>query len=125
VIFKVDRKMHTMIEWRSEEDALPKIGQSVLLASLRQLGEYWDLSSSMILVKHEGVVPRPIRKGSAWPTDFWWGDGRDPKNIRLITGNAWWASWTDISLPPGAVHKSIRGYDVIEQIGTIFIPQNR
>jgi len=115
-----------MLEWISEGEALPIVGQTVLLASPRQFDKFWDIRSAMILVRHEAVVPRPIVAGDDWPTDYYWALEKGNRDTRLVTGNNWWASLAEIPLPPGARHTSDRlGYNYIEQIGSVFIPKRR
>jgi hypothetical protein len=82
-----------MLTWISEEDHLPVVGQSVLLASPRRDGEWWDMKVACILIHHEGVIPLPIKRGSKWATQYYWGSprGADRSSDKLITGNNWWA----------------------------------
>lgn len=113
------------VVWISESDRLPEIAQQVLLITPRQAGEFWNVSVACLLVRHEGVSPRPVAAGSSWPTDYWWSSARDRRDTQLITGNGWWSSLASIPLPDGAVHQHIRGYDVIAQIGEQFVSQAR
>lgn len=116
------------MNWINEGDALPKIGQPVLVCSPRQFDKFWDMRVSCILVRHEGVVPMPVPAGSDWPTDFYWSDPRSGENNhRLITGNAWWASFDAINLPPRAIHKFMgpRNDHVILQDGDVWIGKNK
>lgn len=103
------------MKWISEAEALPIIAQPVLLAHPRQFDNFWDLKVAQLLVRHEGVAPRPVPKGSKWAIDYWWDSSRDGKDIHMVTGNSWWAMLDDIPLPPGAEHKSERGYHFIGQ----------
>jgi len=109
------------MEWKSEAAELPVIAQSVLLAVPRQFGEFWDLKVAQILVRHEGVIPKPIPLGSRWPVDFWWSTGRGPHDTNMVTGNSWWAPLDEIPLPPGAEHKIIRGYHIIAQPTSVWV----
>lgn len=112
------------LEWISEGDNLPIIGNDVLVALPRPLGEFWDVRVGMLLARHEDVVPRPVRPGSQWSVDFYWDFGRAGRDIiSLVTGNGWWASLAGLSLPPNARHENIRGYDCIVQVGDVFVPQ--
>jgi len=114
------------LHWISEGDALPKIGQSVLLCSPRQHAEFWDMRVCCILVRHEGVAPRPVPAGSDWPTDYYWGDRYYPNQHKLITGNSWWAAFDSINLPPRALHRFMgpRHDHVILQDGDVWIGQD-
>jgi hypothetical protein len=69
----------------------------------------------MVLVRYEGVVPLPVRKGTRWPVDYFWSDGRTNSNV-LITGNAYWASLDGINLPPGAEHFNDARSHAIKQV---------
>lgn len=93
-----------MLDWISEGERLPPIAQKVLLLKPRQGGGWWDPCVAMILVRHEGVAPYPIRKGDRWPVDFFWAHGPGDRSHVLVTGNAFWASLESINLPPGAEH---------------------
>lgn len=105
-----------MLEWISEEDRLPAIGEKVLLLKPRQSGGWWDPCVAMILVRHEGVAPYPIRKGERWPVDFYWAHGPGDRSHVLVTGNAFWASLVGINLPPGAEHYSDARSHAIKQV---------
>lgn len=112
------------MHWISEGDALPKIGQPVLLCSPRQHAEFWDMRVACILVRHEGVVPLPVPSGSEWPIQYYWGSPRgDDRGYPLITGNSWWASFDGINLPPRAIHRHMgpRNDHVILQDGDVWI----
>lgn len=111
------------MKWISEADQLPPIAQPVLLAHPRQTGEFWDLRVAQLLVHHEGVVPRPIKKGERWATDYFWDASRDGRYTTLVTGNSWWALLDDIPLPPGAEHRTERGYHYIAQPTPVFVGQ--
>lgn len=113
----------TMIKWISEETALPRVAQHVLLATPRQMGEFWDLAVAKLLIQHEDVQPVPVRVGERWPTTFYWSRSQLVRDTCLITGNGWWAAMNGIPLPPGAVHHNSQGYDLIQQIGDVFISQ--
>lgn len=112
------------MKWISEGEALPAIAQNVLVATPRQSGEFWDIVVACILVRHEGVVPQPVSPGARWPVDFYWGFARRPNDNFIVTGNGWWASMTEIDLPPGAEHQQIRGFDCIAQLGHVFVQQS-
>lgn len=112
-----------MLKWISEEQALPRIGQTVLLVTPRQRGEFWDIETVTLLARHEDVVARPVKRGSRWATDYYWSRGQSVHDHRLVTGNGWWAYLTTIPLPPGAVHASGNGYDFVRQVGDVFIRQ--
>ena len=92
------------INWISEEIELPPVGLPVLHCSPRQRDEYWKTSVRCILIDFEGVIPRPVPKGSeCWPTAYFWGDpyyGR--KQSSLVTGNGYWAHLSELSPPPSA-----------------------
>lgn len=97
-----------MLTWISEGERLPMIAQTVLLAKPRQFGEFWDICTARILVRHEGVIPVPVRAGTDWPTDYWWSPAHGRAVIdspTLVTGNSWWAAMDDLPLPPGAEHR--------------------
>lgn len=102
------------LEWISEEDRLPIIAQRVLLLTPRQGGGWWDPRIMMILVRHEGVIPSPVRKGSRWPVEYFWSDGRTTSTV-LVTGNGYWASLESINLPPGAEHYTDKHSRAIKQ----------
>jgi hypothetical protein len=109
------------MKWISEAEQLPPIAQKVLLAVPRQTGEFWDLKVAQLLVRHEDVAPRPVPKGSRWPVEWSWNSGRD--DVTLVTGNSWWSLMDDISLPPGAEHKTERGFHYIAQPVPVFVTQ--
>jgi hypothetical protein len=113
------------VKWISEAERLPPIAQPVLLAVPRQTGEFWDLTVAKLLVQYEGVVPRPVPRGSEWPTRYFWDSSRDGRATTLVTGNSWWAMLDDIPLPPGAVHRIERGEHCIAQPELVFVPQSR
>src|SRR5262245_54211539 len=99
-----------MIRWISEGQRLPPIGLSVFVAHPRQSGEFWDIKVQCLLCRHEDVIPKPIKAGSRWPTDYYWRGiraGRD--DVHLVTGNSYWALMNEIPLPPGAMHREING----------------
>jgi hypothetical protein len=113
------------MKWISEAERLPAIAQKVLLAVPRQHGEFWDLKIAQLLVRHEDVFPRPVAKGSRWPTDYYWDSSRDGRDVCLITGNSWWALMDNIPLPPGAEHMAERGFHYIAQPTPVFVSQSR
>ena len=115
--------MNSEIIWQSEEDALPNIAQPVFLAYPRQMGEFWDIYVARILTRCEGVSPVPVKRGTDWPTNYWWSIGRGDDNHLLVTGNSWWAPMTGIALPPHAEHLNIRGDDCIVQISNAWVGQ--
>lgn len=110
----------TALTWVSESAALPLVAQSVLLMTPRRAGEFWNINIACILIRYEGVLPRPVEAGAAWPVDYWWGTG-PAREIVMVTGNGWWAPLSSLPLPPGAEHRSERGYDYIAQIGEVFV----
>lgn len=112
-----------MLTWISETERLPPVAQKVLLAVPRQCGEFWDLNVAQILIRHEGVMPKPIAKGDRWPVDYYWS--RDKRDTILITGNAWWALTDKIPLPPGAEHMTERGFHYVAQPSPVFISQSK
>ncbi|MCW5711326.1 hypothetical protein [Shinella sp.] len=116
-----------MLQWISEGEALPRIGQSVLLATPRQTGEFWDLRVARLLVRHEGVFPVPVVAGGDWPTDYYWDRSTSgARDTSLVTGNGWWASLKNIPLPPGAAHSGDeRGYNYVRQVGEVFVPKRK
>lgn len=114
-----------ILTWISESIALPRIAQDVFLATPRQNGEFWDISIARLLARHEGVHPVPVAAGAEWPTDYYWNRSNNGRDVCLVTGNGWWASMTDIPLPPKAVHKATMGFDFIHQVGDVFVPQRR
>ena len=113
------------MKWISEEHELPRVAQKVLLAVPRQNGEFWDLKVAQLLVRHEDVVPLPVKKGSRWPVEYSWDSSRDGKDVTLVTGNAWWALLDDIPLPPGATHMQDRGFHYIAQPEPVWVPGGR
>lgn len=118
------RNIELALHWISEENALPRIGQMVLLATPRQARELWDIETATLQARHEDVVARPVKRGSLWPTDYYWGyQGRGGNS--LITGNGWWARLDAIPLPPRAEHASHNGYTFVRQIGDVFVQQGR
>jgi len=102
-----------MFEWISEGKALPPIAQKVFLAVPRQHDKFWDIYVAQLLVRYEGVSPKPIVAGERWPTEYWWSTTRDSQGTVLLTGNSWWASFRDIPLPPGAQHATDREFNYI------------
>lgn len=113
----------SVLDWISEGEALPIIGQTVIVAHPRQVGEFWDVKIQCILARHEGVLVRPVKAGERWPTDYYWGDIRNQAGTNIITGNSWWAYLDGINLPLGAEHQIIRDYRCIVQPEPIWIPQ--
>lgn len=124
-----EREECAKLNWISEGDDLPPIAQPVLLCVPRQHEEFWDLRVACILVRHEGVVPIPVKAGSTWPTNYYWGSpARSTSNeTRLVTGNAWWAFYDAINLPPRALHSRMgpRSDRVILQDGDVWVDQGR
>ncbi|MBL4838151.1 MAG: hypothetical protein JKY34_11305 [Kordiimonadaceae bacterium] len=111
-----------MLNWISEAEKLPVIGQSILLMTPRQSGQWWDTKVAQILVRHEDVIPNPvIARNSSWPTEYWWASGERYSDTTLITGNGYWASMEDLPLPPGAVPYFEGDYHAVKQIGECFI----
>lgn len=102
-----------MLKWISETEELPPVAQPVLLLSPRQFDELWDMHVARLLIQHEDVIPRPVPKGTQWPTTYYWGTGQGGKDTHLITGNSWWASYRDLPLPLGAEHRADREFDYI------------
>lgn len=114
------------MKWISEADDLPRIAQLVLLAHPRQFSDFWDITTAQLLVRHEGVIPRPVPKGTRWPTEYWWETNRGgsaQSHPFLVSGNSWWALLDDIPLPPGAEHRTERGYHYVAQPSLVFVPQ--
>lgn len=111
------------MKWISEAEKLPPIAQKVLLAVPRQFGEFWDLKVAQLLVRHEDVSPRPVAKGSRWPTEWYWDSSQCGRDTTLVTGNSWWALMDDIPLPPGAEHAAARGFHYIIQPMPVFVSQ--
>jgi hypothetical protein len=111
--------------WVSESKDLPRIGQTVLLATPRQDGEFWDIATATLLARHENVIPLPVQPGQGfWPTDYYWSRGSHNRDTCLVTGNGWWASLANIALPPMAEHGSHNGYDFVRQVGRAFISKD-
>ncbi len=114
------------MKWISEEKALPQIGQVVLLAHPRQADDVWDIRTAQLLAQYEGIIPLPVLKGSRWPTTYYWElnrGGSAQSHPVLITGNSWWALLNDIPLPPGAEHRTERGYHYVAQPEPVFVAQ--
>lgn len=111
--------------WISEAERLPRIGQHVLVAIPRQMGDFWDLSVRCILARHEDVIPRPVCAGDEWPVDYYWGLPTARGENCLVTGNGYWASLESIPLPLGAAHDAERGFTFVRQIGDVFVPMRR
>ena len=101
------------MNWTSEREALPPIAQDVLLAYPRQFNEFWDFSVSRILVRHEDVMLELPVEGERASTGFWWEGGGKGRDMILVTGRAWGAPLTGLTLPPGAMHQRIRDFDCI------------
>lgn len=115
-----------MLKWISEAEELPPIAQPVFLMHPRQFDNLWDICVAMILVQYDGVHPRPVPKGSRWPSTYYWGSGRGNNSLTyLVTGNSWWASCRDINLPPGAEHDKDREFDLIFQPELVCVGQDR
>lgn len=115
------------MKWISESEALPRIAQTVLLCHPRQCGEFWDVTTAKLLVQHEGVIPRPVPKGSKWPTTYYWETnhgGSIKSHPYLVTGNSWWALLNEIFLPPGAKHGTERDYHYIVQPVSVWVGQS-
>jgi hypothetical protein len=115
--------MNSEIVWQSEENSLPNIAQPVFLAYPRKMGEFWDVYVARILVRYEGVCPIPVKRGTPWPTDYWWGAENSYNHHILVTGNSWWAPMNNIALPPHAEHRVIRGDNCIVQTSPIWVGQ--
>lgn len=113
------------MKWISEAEKLPPIAQLVLLAVPRQGGDFWDLKTSRLLVRHEDVHPRPVPRGSKWPVEYWWSGAKDGRSETLVTGNAWWTLLNTIPLPPGAEHRSERGQHWVSQPRPVWIGQDQ
>lgn len=104
-----------MLDWVSEEDRLPPIAQTVLVALPRRSDPLWDIRVGYVFVRHEGVAPHPVKRGDRWPVDFFWGFAPGHRDTSLITGNGFWSSLSSINLPPGAAHSFARGQHWIAQ----------
>lgn len=113
-----------MLKWISEADDLPPIAQPVLFMHPRQFGEFWDMHVACILVRYEGVVPRPVKPGSRWPTEYWWGAKRGEGADNLVTGNGWWARLDGLPLPPGAEHATDREFHYFAQPKPVWVGQS-
>lgn len=114
------------MKWVSEAEALPPIGQSVLLMVPRQAGEFWDLHAAGLAADYDGVAPHPVAPGSRWPVKFWWNISKRGREPVLVTGNAWWAEASDIPLPPGAEHRrGPRGDHYIAQPERVWVDQGK
>ncbi len=116
------------MKWISESEALPEIAQVVLLLHPRQSGEFWNLTTAMLLVQYDGVVPVPVAKGARWPTTYFWETnhgGSVKSHPYLVSGNSWWSILDDIPLPTGAEHKNDRGFHYIAQPVPVFVGQSR
>lgn len=114
------------MKWISESEALPEIAQVVLLAHPRQGENLWDITTAQLLVQYDGVVPLPVAKGSKWPTTYYWETnhgGSVKSHPYLVSGNSWWTLLDEIPLPPGAEHKTDRGYHYIVQPVPVFVTQ--
>lgn len=113
-----------MLEWISESEQLPLVGETILLATPRQFDVFWDIRTAWLSVRHEDVLPVPVKPGGRWPVDYSWrlGNSRDA-GIVIVSGNSWWSRLDQISLPPGANHRIVNGYHCIEQLGSVFIPK--
>lgn len=103
------------MKWISEAHQLPKVGQPVLLAHPKQDYDLWEMNIVALHIRHEGVTPKPVAKGSEWPTEYHWSPLRDHLTITFVTGNSWWAQLDDIELPPGAVHVAERGFHLVRK----------
>ena len=110
------------IKWISEADELPHVGETVLLCAPRQHTEFWDIRTACILIRHEGVTPVPVKAGSRWPRDYYWGARRGDETT-MVTGNSYWARLDAIELPPGAEHRTERGQHFIAQPNDIWVGQ--
>lgn len=102
------------IDWKSESECLPRAGQSVLVLAPRLDGEWWDLGVARLAVRDDGVELRPVPEGGKRPTAFWWDGGRG--NVRLVTGEAFWACTSGLNLPAGAEHVVLDGWHAIAQV---------
>lgn len=113
-----------VLKWISEAEALPLVAERVFLALPRQQGDFWDVFTARLLLAHEGAVPLPVKPGSRWPTQYWWGRSDQDHDNVLVTGNSWWARLDEIPLPPGAEHYfGGRGEHVILQVGDVWVGQ--
>lgn len=113
------------MNWISEAEQLPPIAQHVLLIHPRQAGEFWDMYVAQLLVQYEGVAPRPVPKGSKWPSAYYWQTGRNRDNMLLVTGNSYWALFDGLPLPPGAKHVTDREFHYIAQSDPVWVGQSR
>jgi hypothetical protein len=113
-----------MINWISEESALPHVGEVVLRCHPRQFEEFWNMDVAQLLIRHEGVIPIPVPRGSKWPIDYYWCRRGETRSTSLVTGNGWWARFEGLPLPPMAEHRrGRRGEHYIAQTGEAFIPR--
>lgn len=113
------------IKWISESEALPRVAQPVFFMAPKQADNHWTISVACILIRYEEVHPHPVKPGSRWPIEFWWGRPRGSDLVSLVTGNGWWAAMDDIPLPPGAEHRTERGYHFIAQPEDVFVGQGK
>jgi hypothetical protein len=131
--FRIASKIETMIKgvkpevkWIREDQALPRIAQPILLAHPRQSGDFWDILTAKLLVRHEDVCPIPKPQGD-WPTEWWWETNRGgsaQSSPILVTGNSWWTHLDDIppNLPPGAQHvHDAHGYRYVIQTEAFWV----
>ena len=109
-----------MLTWISESERLPMVAQTVLLAMPRQHEEFWDICTARILVRHEAVMPLPVRAGTDWPTDYWWAPSHGRAVLdrpTFVSGNNWWAAMDALPLPPGAEHRhGMRGHYIVQPV---------
>ncbi|MEM7741175.1 MAG: hypothetical protein AAF225_10285 [Pseudomonadota bacterium] len=104
------------MQWISEAEQLPEVGQEVLLLVPRPNEKYADVRVMRILVSHQAVFPMPVQPGSKPPADFHWrGAGTGNDSLIRVTGYNFWASLTSMRLPDGFKHNSGRGFDWIEK----------
>ncbi|WP_417821297.1 hypothetical protein [Terasakiella sp.] len=98
------------MKWHKEDKSLPQVGQDVLLLYKRGDGYVRPLMVTL-LIRHEGVTPKPVKKGEKMPTDYYWAKHGDINNPVLINGEKYWSDMSEMELPEGVSHvTSDNGY---------------
>lgn len=78
-----------MTEWIDVEKELPEVGTDVLVASHDNLRGGWRVATACLLIRHEGVLPRPELVKSR-PVEFYF-DAPRGNDMRLLRPGMFWA----------------------------------
>ena len=76
--------------WTKLGERLPQIARPILLARW-DAGGFWRVRDAVLLIRHEGVSPRPSDMDSGLPTDWWFEAVYGGGDTRLGTPDLMWA----------------------------------